>query len=89
MTDTKYNGWANYETWAVHLWMSKEEDVWRRWRHEAQAAVYRLAEWLKNDFETQAEMLRPGRPCDLWTDLLTSAIQQVRWEEIARALLED
>lgn len=21
MTDTTYNGWTNYETWAVNLWL--------------------------------------------------------------------
>lgn len=36
MTESKtYNGWSNYETWAVHLWMSNEEGIYRYWRDEA------------------------------------------------------
>jgi len=30
-----YNGWTNYETWCVHLWLSNEEGSYRYWREEA------------------------------------------------------
>lgn len=43
MSDKNYNGWANYETWAVNLWLDNEagtHDYWLRiasyiYRHEA------------------------------------------------------
>src|SRR4051794_18704009 len=31
----RYNGWANYETWCVHLWLTNEEESYRYWREEA------------------------------------------------------
>jgi hypothetical protein len=31
-----YNGWANYETWCVHLWMTNDEGSYRYWREEAE-----------------------------------------------------
>jgi len=31
----RYNGWANYETWCVHLWLTNEEGDYRYWREEA------------------------------------------------------
>jgi hypothetical protein len=33
MSDRSYNGWTNYETWVVNLWMDNEEgshDYWVR-----------------------------------------------------------
>ena len=37
--DTKYNGWANYETWCVALWLNNEEASYRYWRDAARQAV--------------------------------------------------
>jgi hypothetical protein len=34
--DKSYNGWRNYETWNVHLWLSNEEGDWNHWRAIAQ-----------------------------------------------------
>ena len=28
MTTQKYNGWANYETWNVSLWLGNDEDYY-------------------------------------------------------------
>lgn len=32
----RYQGWANYETWAVGLWLDNEESTYRYWRQEVE-----------------------------------------------------
>jgi hypothetical protein len=34
-SNDKYNGWSNYETWCVHLWLTNEESSYLYWREEA------------------------------------------------------
>ena len=35
-----YNGWTNYETWCIHLWLTNEEGTYNHCRDAArQAAV--------------------------------------------------
>ncbi len=29
MTDTTYNGWTNYGTWSVNLWVDNDEPIYR------------------------------------------------------------
>ena len=36
MTDTSYNGWTNYETWNVKLWIDNEECDYRYWLERVQ-----------------------------------------------------
>lgn len=37
-SDKRYNGWANYETWNVALWIGNEQGTERQSREMAQAA---------------------------------------------------
>lgn len=33
-----YQGWTNYPTWCIHLWITNEEGLYRAWRDEAQTS---------------------------------------------------
>lgn len=104
MTDATYNGWSNYETWAVHLWLSSEEPSYRFWGERAESwhqepstsdywtqeesAKINLAEELKDAHEEGAEFFAADT-ASVYADLLTSALQDVDWYEIAEALLAD
>lgn len=37
--DKSYNGWSNYETWCVHLWLSNDEGTYRHCRSLARGAT--------------------------------------------------
>ena len=39
MTQKEYNGWTNYETWVVKLWMDNEQDTYSFWRVAAKTAL--------------------------------------------------
>jgi hypothetical protein len=100
-TTEKYNGWTNYETWAVHLWLTGEQGSSTYWNQLANAtwanppknqvwnrsesARYTLADMVKAHVEAGAPEMEPS----LYLDLLNSAIEEARWDEIADALLSD
>jgi hypothetical protein len=96
-----YNGWKNYETWAVNLWLSNEQSSDSYWNATAQElydeaeadetftrderASLDLADRLKDEHE-QAQ---PELGCSLWSDLLGSAMSEVNWYEIASHYIAD
>ena len=91
--DTKYNGFANYETWAVSLWLGNDEPTYIYWRDAAacfkdvpdrQEAALSLADRLKQELTEDA----PDLGCTLWSDLLGAALSEVNWYEVATNLLE-
>ena len=89
MSDEGYNGWKNYPTWAVHLWLDNEQGSQDECVRMAQTFTrethprYEMAHWLK-------DMVREDEPEDAscFTDLLGYALDCVDWYEIADAYLE-
>ena len=91
----KYNGWTNYETWAVSLWIDNEESSYRYWLGEA--ARY------QQDIEDKLDVVRvlaaqltqeisdnaPTDAPNVYSDLLTAALSIVNWAEIAESWLSE
>jgi hypothetical protein len=48
MSDTRYNGWTNYETWVVNLWMDNEEGTHDYWLEVAEDVYHNEAEEQKH-----------------------------------------
>ena len=105
MESKTYNGWTNYETWAVNLWIDNDRGSYTHWRQQAasqyenagdcesvregcwsrmSAARFRLAEQIKEEFEDDSPLVDQA---NVYSDLLTAALGEVDWREIAGHLL--
>jgi hypothetical protein len=101
-TDKTYNGWTNYETWAAKLWMDNDQGSYSYWQdaaidawedteadgtftHAENASIV-LARRLQDEHEEANPLAHDST---LWSDLLSAALSEVNWDEIAKALIED
>ena len=75
-----YNGWTNYETWCVNLWLTNEPEPDKFLRELAQesASKYHRADTLK-DYVMDDDRLDEA---SMFTDLLQTALSNVHWDEI-------
>ena len=101
MSDTTYNGWHNYETWLVNLWMDNEQGSQEYFREQAREihaetdaynTGFTVAEYARFRF---ADWLKhyyseENRPelSGVYGDLLGAALSSVNWDEIARHYIE-
>ncbi len=98
---SEYNGWTNYETWAVNLWMSNDQGSDFYWNETAQE-VYNDADTdksftreeratlnLSDRLKDEHEQSQPELGATLWTDLLGAAMSEVNWYEIAEHYIAD
>lgn len=84
MSDTKYNGWTNYETWRVNLEMINGSD-WHC-RFDDRPEPYELGQEIKFWAE---EIIENSAPDGLARDYAMAFLQNVNWREIAAHLIED
>jgi len=54
----RYNGWTNYETWAVKLWIDNEQGSQEYWKEAAQTAWNRTGDKSPNQFMDHASNAR-------------------------------
>ena len=82
-----YNGWKNYETWCVNLWLTNEPETEEFLRMLAQmhASEYHRADSLKNYVEEMASI----DEATMFVDLLRSALCNVNWREIIKNHQDD
>jgi hypothetical protein len=100
-----YNGYANYETWAVSLWLDNDEghygyirehaaEVREEHEHDnpnvlSRDAAGELADWLKDYVGELPEIEGVTDEASLASDLLGAALSEVDWQEIAEGILSE
>lgn len=84
----KYQGWANYETWAVALWLNNDQGMQEQAmsmaaghaKDDAGAVADAIKEWVESD-------MIPDLGASLAADLLGAAVADVDWYEIAQSFI--
>lgn len=93
-----HEGFRNYPTWAVNLWIDNDEGLYREVRerekhllHELgiEVAVGELAEWLEGWITEMMSDPRATTASCIRNDLLTYALAEVDWQEVAESQLGD
>lgn len=88
MSDDGYNGWANYETWNVNLWIQNDESFYNHMVGELRF-ILEAHEW---DWENVSlaevrglirEVLGSKTP-----DGVSTSHPEINWMELSDALLE-
>jgi hypothetical protein len=92
MTDEKgYNGWRNYETWCMALWIDNEKGTYSESREiikqhkERYDKAHALKEWVEEWGEIQEIQERAS----FVSDLFGAAFSEIDWYEIADNFTED
>jgi len=97
MTNKEYNGWYNYETWVVNLWMDNDEGSQAYWLEQAEEcvkvdgkedAVSSLEDLIKEDHEQRWSGINQDR-ASVFSDLMGAALSEVNWREIAQHLVDE
>lgn len=98
-----YNGWKNYETWNVKLWIDNEQsshEYWREqtqsiWMHPRAGRAYTSQTRLEAATTDLADALKAEHEentptvTGVYADLLNAALGEVDWYEIASNMIED
>ena len=104
-TTEKYNGWTNYETWNVALWIGNEEGSYTYWQEAArdtwdnteadgnftrnELAILNLSKRLKSELDDDMEEMGVPKLTGFYADLLNAALSEVNWYEIAEHMIEE
>lgn len=102
MEKKEYNGWYNYETWLIKLWMDNDEGNYNYWldrvrdyvrggledEKDKEKAYQALADEIKEQHEEYIEQ-NLKEQSGFMADLVNAAISEVNWYEIAEHMIND
>lgn len=85
--DRTYNGWCNYETWLVNLWLTNDQSTSEYVEELVREAQdrYGASEAIREFVEEMNPLLDEA---SMFTDLLNGALGEVQWQDIVDHLQE-
>ena len=90
--DQTCNGWTNYETWVINLWMNNDQGSPEYWAERAEElindenSVDTLAHEIQGNHEDASKERAVIGP---FADLLGYSLGRVNWHEIAESLISE
>ena len=83
-----YNGWVNFETWAVDLHLNNEQGSHNALREMAQEAedTYQAAQVIRDWVEDMNPLIEDS---SMFASLLNAALREVEWNDIAKKAREE
>jgi len=87
-----YQGWPNFETWSVALWIDNDQQAYDIVRGIVARAVayngelYAAADTIKDLIESE---IPPAIAASMFGDLITHALARVDWYRLAEAHMPD
>jgi len=89
MTENGYQGYKNYATWAVGLWLNNDEGLYRYMIDvlRKNADDYTAAKEIKNFIEENNPLL--DGPASMYQDIMQSALDDVDYSEIVKLNREE
>lgn len=83
----EYNGWTNYETWNVALWLDNEQGSHFHFVDRAGALDMDAARLASEIYASVSESA-PDLGTSTYADLLGAALSSVNWYDIAESFCE-
>lgn len=91
-----YNGYVNYETWNVSLWLDNEQgsynryvnlayDVLTRNDNDPDTSRYELGKIIAYDLENNNPL---GDQASVYSDLLGASLRSVHWPDVAEGFVD-
>ena len=91
-----YNGWSNYETWAVNMWVTNDQGSDEYWRELTDKVVrknlfdkHNATIDVSDALKDQIEQDRPEMENSLYSDLLGAAMSEINYYEIAENWVDE
>lgn len=94
----EYNGYPNYQTWVVALWIDNEQATQEYWQEQAQEllstnsrnkAIQELADLLQEDHNYAAFETTGISVTGVFADLMNYALGSVDWWFIADGMISE